>query len=118
MNTSAPFRRFDAPTILIHGGGSRRKLPDVVRELGGTRILLVTDARVVQLGLAAETVRDLEAAGFNVAVFSDVQADPTDINIAAGVAALNAQRADLVIALGGGSPIDAGKVIAVRPTNP
>jgi alcohol dehydrogenase len=53
-----------------------------------------------------------------VAVFDDVQPDPTDANVAAGVEALHAHKADLVVAVGGGSPIDAAKVIAVRQANP
>jgi alcohol dehydrogenase class IV len=80
--------------------------------------LLVTDPGVVELGVAKEVVGILEKAGLNVAIFDQVQPDPTDENVAAGVAALEKQKADLVVALGGGSPIDAAKVIAIRPANP
>jgi alcohol dehydrogenase class IV len=118
MSTDTPFWRFDAPTAILHGGGSRKRLPELVRQLGGSRILLVTDPGVVELGVAKEIVGILEAAGLNVAIFDQVQPDPTDENVAAGVAALEKQKADLVVALGGGSPIDAAKVIAIRPANP
>ncbi len=118
MNPDVLFRRFDAPASILHGGGVRHRLPELVRECSGTRVLLVTDPGVVQLGVAAE-VRDLlEAAGLSVAVFDQVQPDPTDENVAAGVAALEAHKADLVVALGGGSPIDAAKVLAIRHANP
>lgn len=89
-----------------------------MRELGGTRVLIVTDPGVMQLGVADEIQRALVAAGLHVALFDDVQPDPTDANVAAGVAALRQHGADIVVALGGGSPIDTAKVIAARAANP
>ena len=91
--------------------------PELVRELGGSRVLLVTDPGVVRLGVVAEVRGILESSGLNVAVFDEVQPDPTDENVAAGALALQAQRADIIVALGGGSPIDAAKVIAIRAAN-
>lgn len=110
--------RFDAPRAIVHGGGCRRQLPRLVRELGGTRVLLVTDPGVVRLGVADEIAGLLTADGLEVAVFDCVQPDPTDTNVADGVAALLEHGSDLVVALGGGSPIDVAKVIAIRPANP
>jgi alcohol dehydrogenase class IV len=110
--------RLDLPGTLVHGGGARRDLPALVRQLGGSRVLLVTDPGVISLGFADEIRGSLEEAGLAVAVFSGVQPDPTDANVEAGVAALVAHQADLIVALGGGSPIDAAKVIAVRQANP
>lgn len=118
MNTQPPALRFDAPATILHGAGCRREVPRLVSELGGTRVLLVTDPGVIQLGVATEIQTLLTAAGLTVAVFSDVQEDPTDENVAAGVAALVSHRADCVVAVGGGSPIDTAKVIAIRPANP
>src|SRR5689334_21763641 len=86
MNSALSPLRFDVPT-LIHGGGSRAGLPQIVRELGGSRVLLVTDEGVVARGGAQEIVAILEGAGLAVAVFDRVQPDPTDENVAAGVAA-------------------------------
>ena len=113
-----PPRRFDTPPVILHGGGCRHRLPDLVRELAGTRVLLVTDPGVIQLGVAGEIRDALVGAGFAVAVFDQVQPDPTDENVAAGVTALNHHRADIIVAVGGGSPIDTAKVIAIRPANP
>jgi len=111
-------RRFDVPATILHGGGCRRQLAALVRELGGTRVLVVTDPGVAQLGVTGEIVELLRQAGVSVAIFDAVQPDPTDGNVAAGVAALEAHRADAIVAVGGGSPIDTAKVIAIRPTNP
>jgi len=110
--------RFGIPSSIVHGGGSRRLLPDLARELGGSRVLLVTDPGIVRLGIASGISQMLESSGFKVDLFDQVQPDPTDENVHAGTAALEAHRADLVVALGGGSSIDAAKVIAVRRANP
>jgi alcohol dehydrogenase class IV len=118
MEAPAQTWRLDIPRTILHGGGSRRQLPDLVRQLGGSRVLLVTDPGVVALGVAAEIVESLRAAGLKVESFDQVQPDPTDENVAQGVAALHSHQADFVVALGGGSPIDAAKVIALRSANP
>ncbi len=94
------------------------RLPELAGELGSSRVLIVTDPGIVQLGIAAEISQLLEAAGFSVALFDDVQPDPTDKNVDAGTAAAASHRADLIVALGGGSPIDTAKVVAVRQANP
>lgn len=113
-----PGHRLDLPSAIIHGGGTRSQLGALAKELGGSRVLLVTDPGVIALGFADEVERGLVDAGLEVRVFSDIQPDPTDTNVAAGVAALEEHQADIVIALGGGSPIDTAKVIAIRPANP
>lgn len=118
MSTENPTWRYDVPATILHGGGCRFRLPELVKELSGTRVLLVTDPGVVQLGVAAEIVDILKKAGLSVAIFDHVQPDPTDENVAAGEVALLAHKADLIVALGGGSPIDAAKVIAIRQANP
>jgi len=118
MNPDPVARRFDSPATILHGGGCRRQIPALVHELGGTRVLVVTDPGVVQLGVAGEIADALTQAGLSVAVFDQVQPDPTDENVTSGVAALQAHRADIIVAVGGGSPIDTAKVIAIRLANP
>ncbi len=118
MSHDSILRRFDVPATILHGGGCRRQIAALVRECGGARVLVVTDPGIVQLGVTAEISGLLTQAGFNVAVFDAVQPDPTDENVAAGVAASQAHRADVIMAVGGGSPMDAAKVIAIRSANP
>lgn len=115
---TARSHRFDVPSIIVTGGGSRGKIGEIAQELGASRVLLVTDPGVVELGFVSEIESILIEAGCEVKVFDDVQPDPTDLNVAAGVKALQEVDADLVVALGGGSPIDTAKVIAIRPANP
>lgn len=115
---TAKVHRFDTPSVVLTGGGSRNRIGEIARELGASRVLLVTDPGVVELGFAGEIETLLIDAGCDVSVFDDVQPDPTDLNVAAGAKALQDFDADLVVAIGGGSPIDAAKVIAIRPANP
>ena len=109
--------RFDAPATAVIGAGAVQQVPDLAKTLGGTRPLLVTDEGVAALGIAPAIAGSLEAAGLPTAVFTGVQPDPTDANVAAGVEAMRAHEADIVIAVGGGSPIDAAKVISIVPAN-
>lgn len=115
-DSSQPFR-FDAPTTILTGGGSRHQLANLAKELRARRVLLVTDNGVIQLGIADAITEILAGAGCNVRRFDEVQPDPTDQNVANGALALQQHKADLVVAVGGGSPIDTAKVIAVRQAN-
>jgi len=98
--------------------GARRRAGSEAVALGRSRALLVTDAFMVSTGVAGEIASILEDAGLVVAVFDGVEPDPTDAAVDEGRAALNAHEADVVVALGGGSALDAAKTIAVRGGNP
>ena len=101
------------PTSVRFGAGRIAELPAACRELGMTRPLLVTDPGLAALPLVAEAVARCADAGLDVAVFSDVQGNPTGENVDAGTAALRAAGHDGVIAFGGGSALDAAKAIAL-----
>ena len=101
------------PTSIRFGAGRLRELPDACRELGMTRPLLVTDPGVAALPMAAAAVSACEEAGLGCPVFPDVRPNPTGANVSAGVAAFRAGGHDGVIALGGGSALDAGKAVAL-----
>lgn len=77
------------------------------------RALLVTDAGFLRTGLADASLRSLQAAGIEVHVFSDVQADPPEAIVLAGVAQAQMFHVELIIGLGGGSSLDVAKLIAV-----
>lgn len=98
--------------------GARRRAGEEAAALGRSRALLVTDAFMVGRGTAGELRGILEDAGLAVAVFDGVQPDPTDAAIDEGRAALVAHEAEVVVALGGGSVLDAAKMLAVRGGNP
>lgn len=118
MPESSSVHRFDIPSTVLTGRGTRHQLGKIAQELGAKRVLVVTDPGMVEMGIADEVKAHLSEAGCAVRVFDEVQPDPTDVNVAAGDSALKEHYADLVVAVGGGSPIDTAKVIAVRPVNP
>jgi 4-hydroxybutyrate dehydrogenase len=105
------------PTTIVFGNGSLAKLPDHVRRASGTRALLVCDPGVVRAGIAERVKGVLEGAGVRVAVFDKVAANPVEENVFEGVAAYKAHAADVVVSVGGGAPLDAGKLIALATTH-
>lgn len=102
---------FHAPTAILFGGGSRSELPDQVRHLGASKVLIVTDPYLVRSGVVDEIAGRFSDEGIGVNVFSDVQPDPTVDNVEAGLAKLRESAAQAIVAVGGGSPIDAAKII-------
>ncbi len=109
---------FAVPGVVATGAGAFAALPDHARRHGVRRVLIVTDPFFADNGLADRAVALLAAAGATAAVFAGVRPDPTTANVADGVAALRAHGADALVALGGGSPMDCAKAIAVQAANP
>ena len=105
------------PTTIVFGNGSLAKLPDHVRRVQGTRALLVCDPGVVKAGIAERVKRVLEAANVAVAVFDKVSPNPVEENVFEGATAYRQHEANVIVSVGGGAPLDAGKLIALRTTH-
>jgi 4-hydroxybutyrate dehydrogenase len=99
------------PTRILYGIGAAGRVGDEAARLGKKRALVVTDKGVVKAGLIAPVEKSLAAAGLAVAIFDEVLGNPVEKNVHDGVAAYRAHEADLVVAVGGGSPLDVGKLI-------
>src|SRR5262245_58132405 len=108
---------FSFPTKIIFGVGAVVQLPAALHETGGRQPLLVTDQGVVAGGLLARIADILSRASISYHVFDDVLSNPTEDNLKHGVARYKASGCDCVIALGGGSPLDMGKAIALMSTH-
>src|SRR4029078_3859296 len=89
-----------------------KELADACRAVAITRPLLVTDAGVAKLPMTAAAMELTKQSGLPVAVFSDVQSNPVESSVEAGIAAFRTGNHDGVIAFGGGSGLDTGKGIA------
>ena len=102
--------------VLLTGEGSSLKLCAAVAPMGIRHVLLVTDAGLTALGMPGPIVEALAGHGVRATIFDGVTADPTYDQVERGAAALKDAGCDAVLALGGGSPIDAAKMIGVLAT--
>ncbi len=106
--------KWNYPTTVRFGAGRIGELPDVLRDAGISNPLFVTDPGLARLPVVASTLRILDEAKVRHAVFSDVKPNPVESNLTAGIAAFRAGGHDGVIAFGGGSALDLGKLIAFQ----
>jgi alcohol dehydrogenase class IV len=93
--------------------GAVKKLGQLARELGMTRVFFVTDPGVYQAGLTDAAQQSLRDVGIDVVLYHDVQADPPEAVVLAAVERAKSEKIDGVIGLGGGSSMDVAKLIAV-----
>lgn len=108
---------FHPQTRIVFGPGTISRLGELTRELGGRRVLLVTDPGLEQAGHPQRAVRSLEEAGLSVTVFDHVEENPTTLHVEAGLAAARRATIDFLVAVGGGSAMDVAKGINFLFTN-
>jgi alcohol dehydrogenase class IV len=104
---------FTFPNRVLFGRGARASLAVELGRLGVSRPLVVTDPGLVASGLVAEVIGPLDSA----VLFQDVQANPTEDDVLAGLEVYVNERCNGVIGLGGGSPLDAAKAIRLMATH-
>lgn len=102
----------------FEGEGAALKLCEAIAATGARKVLLVTDAMLVQIGLVKPMQEKLESLGVAVRVYDGVKPDPTIAQIETGVNLYKTEGCEAILAVGGGSSIDAAKVIAARVRNP
>jgi alcohol dehydrogenase class IV len=108
------FSKWNYPTTVRFGAGRIKELPDALAFAGIKRPLFVTDPGLAKLPVVASTLKILDDAKVPYAVFSDVKPNPVEANLIAGIAAFKKGKHDGVIAFGGGSALDLGKLIAFQ----
>ncbi len=100
------------PTRIRFGAGRIAELPGACAEAGIARPLLVTDRGLADMAMTDRALGILDAAGLGRALFSDVDPNPDERNLEAGVVAYRDGGHDGVVAFGGGSGLDLGKMVA------
>lgn len=101
------------PTTIRFGAGRIGELAEACATAGISKPLLVTDKGLATLPVTQTTLDILDAAGLGRAMFSEVDPNPNEGNLAAGIAAYKEGNHDGVVAFGGGSGLDLGKLIAL-----
>lgn len=110
-------RRIYLPPLSLIGPGAIKDLGEELKELPYKKALFVTDKILVKIGVANKVLDVLKASGIEVVVFDNVQPNPTVENVNKGLKLLKDNSCDLILTLGGGSPQDCGKAIAILATN-
>lgn len=104
------------PTVLT-GKGASIRLCETLAQSGLGRLLIVTDSVLFKMGLLEEMLQTLEKSGTAYTVFAEVEPDPTFAIVEKGLSLYRQENCGGVLAVGGGSSIDAAKVIALAATN-
>ncbi|MEM9164764.1 MAG: iron-containing alcohol dehydrogenase [Cyanobacteria bacterium P01_F01_bin.4] len=113
---ATPLSTYNFPTQIRFGAGARAELLPALAQLSSHRPLVVTDQDVAQLPWFSDIEESL--SGLDATTFSGVWGNPVMSQVAAGVAAYQAHRADGIVAVGGGAPMDVAKAIALMVNHP
>ncbi|WP_421355882.1 L-threonine dehydrogenase [Pseudocitrobacter faecalis] len=108
---------FYIPSVNVIGADSLNGAMDTMRDYGYRRALIVTDAILNKLGMAGDVQKGLAERDIFSVIYDGVQPNPTTANVNAGLAILKENNCDCVISLGGGSPHDCAKGIALVASN-
>lgn len=108
---------FYIPSVNVIGADSLKSAMDTMRDYGYRRALIVTDAILNKLGMAGDVQKGLAARDIFSVIYDGVQPNPTTANVNAGLKILQENNCDCVISLGGGSPHDCAKGIALVASN-
>ena len=106
--------KWNYPTTVRFGAGRIKELPEVLEATGIKNPLFVTDPGLAKLPVVASTLKILDDAKIPYGVFADVKPNPVESNLTAGIEIFRKGKHDGVIAFGGGSALDLGKLIAFQ----
>lgn len=103
--------------ISYFGNGARKNITDEIRKRELKKVFLVTDKDLVRFNIASMIIKELEESNIPYEIFDNVKQNPTVQNVQSGVDFFNKAKADVIVAVGGGSVIDTSKGIAVIAAN-
>jgi alcohol dehydrogenase class IV len=116
MNQDGYLLKFEVPEI-IHGMGALSKIGLCAKRLGGERVLLVTDPGIIDAGWVDESIKYFEKEDLKYVIYDNVVTNPRDFQVEEGAQLYLQKQCDVIVAVGGGSPIDTGKGIAILASN-
>ncbi|MBN2398005.1 MAG: iron-containing alcohol dehydrogenase, partial [Deltaproteobacteria bacterium] len=102
---------------IVFGNGAVEQLAEQIKELGGTKPLVVLDKTLSAAGLKEQVTASLKKAGIGAAVFDKVEGEPPLELADEGARAAASKKCDLVVGIGGGSAMDVAKAVAVITAN-
>ena len=100
------------------GNGARNELAGEIKKRGYKKVFLVSDKSLVDAGVTAKVEKVLKNAKIPYTLYSEIKPNPTIKNVTDGVEACKEAKADVIVAVGGGSSIDTSKGISIVMTNP
>jgi alcohol dehydrogenase class IV len=115
-NSDDALLKFELPEI-IYGLGSLSQIGQCAKRLGGERIFLVTDPGVIAHGWVDDSVKYLEKESLRHVIYDNVVTNPRCFQVEQGAKLYNQKKCDVIVAVGGGSPMDVAKGIAILVSN-
>jgi len=106
------------PSTIIFGAGAAGTVGEKAKEFGKDKALVITDKGVVGAGLLEKVLTPLEQAGVKAHIFDQIEPNPRDYTVVKAYEFGKKKDCELIIGLGGGSPIDAAKSVGALMTNP
>jgi len=111
-------RVFQMPSVIHFGNAAAAQTGPEAKRIGAKKVLLVTDAILMQAGTVKPVLESLSAAGVEAVIFDKVASEPVLAFIDEGLKLLRKKKCEVIVAVGGGSSIDTAKALAVMATNP
>ena len=108
---------FFIPNVTLVGEGCSKEIPARLKNIGGTKPLIVTDQGIVKAGILKQIAGVLDAAKMKYAIFDQTVTNPTDKNVDAAFAMYKKEKCDSIVTLGGGSSHDCGKGVGFLAGN-
>ena len=104
---------FSVPQNIIVEKGGLAKLPEVAKELGGTKAFIISGPHLNKMGIVGKCIDALEAKGIKATAYTDTEGNPSVETVEKATEAFKESGSDFIIALGGGSPMDVAKAVGV-----
>lgn len=104
---------FSVPQNIIVEKGGLAKLPEVAKELGGTKAFIISGPHLNKMGIVGKCIEALETKGIKATAYTDTEGNPSVETVEKATESFKESDSDFIIALGGGSPMDVAKAVGV-----